>query len=213
MSQGMDRMNNPADRLEATGPDVVVIHDAPPEVINSSATPPRSDDLGLTESAQSSSRRRLMLITGLLALALIAALLVVFLPGDDEVATQPGNQTQPKAPAAQPAEPRITIEAPASVVAGQPAAFTVNYELPSGRFSGSIEEWGDGIGAGSAKQERCETTAQTSGPSSGRYSVSHTWAKAGTYEVTLGVNTYTCSGTTPSEAKASRTLTVTVLAP
>ena len=109
--------------------------------------------------------------------------------------------------------PRITIEAPATVVAGKPATFTVNYALTNGRLSGSVEEWGDGVGGGSAKQERCESSAQTAGPTSGRYSVTHTWSRPGTYDVVLGVNTYTCVGTQSRDSKAFRTLPVTVVAP
>jgi hypothetical protein len=145
-------------------------------------------------------------------LALVAVVTAVLLSGDDDVTTQPKSNTRSTA-GAKAADPRITIEAPASVIAGQAAGFTVNYEVATGRFSGSIEEWGDGIGGASASQERCETTEQTTGPSSGRYPVTHTWADPGTYDVVLGVNTYSCTGSQSREFKATRTLSVTVVAP
>lgn len=196
-------MNNARDRLEVSGPDVVVVHDRPAAglTVTGAPEPPRS------------SGRRWLLIAALLVLAVAAAVLAFLVSGDDNVATEPATQSQPKAAGATAGRPLITIESPATVVAGQPATFTVNYELMDAKFSGSIEEWGDGVGVGSAKQERCESSAQTAGPSSGRYSASHTWTRPGTYEVVLGVQTYSCSGTESRDAKATRTLSVTVVAP
>ena len=80
-----------------------------------------------------------------------------------------------------------------------------------GVFSGSTEEWGDGIGASSLAQDRC-TGVATDQPAAGNYSVTHTWSEAGTYQVVLGVASYTCQAGAAVPEEASKTVTVEVVA-
>lgn len=175
-------------------PDLVVTRTDRPVVVH--ADPP--------------ARRRvtpLGLVMAALAVVLLAAAAVWATSGDGDVATRNPAAAQPAAPAA-PAPLDVRVDAPAEVVAGEPATFTVRWTDGSGVFSGSLEEWGDGVGVGGVMRDDC--SAETSAPASGQYDVSHTWATPGTYTVLLGVTTYTCSGGTSTPEDVDRTLTVEV---
>lgn len=174
-------------------PDVVVAtsdvasHDGPPP------TPPR--------------RRLLVGLVGLLVLALLATFgLVLVLGGDDDpVTAKPPAAAGPAAPA----DLGMTVEVPEGIVAGQAATITIRWSDGEGVFSGSSEEWGDGVGTSSLAQDQC-TGAATDKPAAGRYTVTHTWAEAGTYDVVLGVATYVCQNGSAVEEQASKTVSVQV---
>jgi hypothetical protein len=153
-------------------------------------------------------RRRLLVgLVALLALALVATFaLVLVLGGDDDPVTA-------KPPAAQgpavPADLGMTVELPESIVAGEAVTIVVRWSDGEGVFSGSSEEWGDGVGTSSLAQDQC-TSAATDKPAAGRYSVKHTWAEPGTYDVVLGVATYVCQDGSAVEEQASKTVSVQV---
>lgn len=209
------RMNH-TDRLEVSSPDVIVVSSAPQLVGSPTDGADAAPTLVHRPQATVASRLRQWLLPFAVLLVTAVAILVALLAGaDKQVVAEPGNQprvAQP-APARAADAVRLTVEAPATVVAGKPAAFTVNYEAPSGQFSGSTEEWGDGLGTSSVKHGRCDGAHQASSPLGGRYTVSHTWTKPGAYEVALGVNTYSCVGSEQRELQGKRTLTVNVVAP
>ena len=77
---------------------------------------------------------------------------------------------------------------------GEPATITVTYTDGSGIFSGTSEEWGDGVGTSSLQEGRCSATAEPAGSLSDSYQATHRWTEPGTYSLVLGVNTYTCRG-------------------
>ena len=95
---------------------------------------------------------------------------------------------------------------------GEPATITVTYTDGSGIFSGTSEEWGDGVGTSSLQEGRCTAAAEPAGSLSDSYQVTHRWTEPGTYSLVLGVNTYTCRGTTAVQEKATTMLIVKVLA-
>ncbi len=129
--------------------------------------------------------------------------------GEDEVLTRPAPAAAEPAP---PAELSLSVEVPDQVVAGSTATIVVRYDDGVGIFSGSTEEWGDGIGTSSLQESRCGAT-DTTAPAQGTYRARHTWAEPGTYTLTVGVSSYTCSGGTSSEEQASTTVDVVVTAP
>ena len=129
--------------------------------------------------------------------------------GADVVATDRG------APAAEPAGPApltLTVEVPVVVRAGTAARLTVRYEDGEGIFSGSTEDWGDGVGTSSLAQGRCAATGNPAAPASGSYLAAHTWSEPGSYPVTVGVSSYTCVDGAPVEEQATTTLRVEVVA-
>lgn len=207
---------NHTDRLEVSSPDVIVVSSAPQLV----GPPTDGADAAPTlvqrpQSTVASRLRRWMLPLAVLFVTAVAIVVALVAGADNQVVAEPSNQprvAQP-APARAADAVRVTVEAPAIVVAGKPAAFTVNYEAPPGQLSGSTEEWGDGLGTGSVKHGRCDGDDQASSPLSGRYTVSHTWTKPGAYEVVLGVNTYSCAGSEQRELQGKRTLSVNVVGP
>jgi len=159
------------------------------------------------------SRRRLVVgLAALLALVLaVTVVLVLVLGGDD----QPDVTTRTPA-AADPAGPAalgLTVELPDQVVAGEPASLVVRWTDGEGVFSGSTEEWGDGVGTSSLAQDNCSTTATATQdrPSAGRYTARHTWSEPGTYQVTVGVASYLCEAGTATEEDATTTVSVEVL--
>lgn len=175
-------------------PDLVVTHTDRPVIVHADPPP----------------RRRvtpLGLVVAVVAVVLLAAAAVWATSGDSDVATRTPAGAQPAGPAA-PAPLDVRVDAPAEVVAGQPATFTVRWTDGSGIFSGSLEEWGDGVGVGGVMRDDC--SAETNAPASGQYDVSHTWAAPGIYTVLLGVTTYTCNGGTSAPEDVDRTLTVQV---
>ena len=127
--------------------------------------------------------------------------------GDDPVVTD-------RAPAAAgPAvvEPlTLQVDGPAAVQAGQPAELVVHYQDGKGTFSGSTEDWGDGVGTSSLAQGRCTAAGPPADPTSGSYRATHTWAEPGSYTVSVGVSSYTCVDGAAVEEQASTTVTVVV---
>lgn len=206
---------NPHDRLEVSHPDLVVVSSAP-QLIGPPVVTERADDAAGEASTTPAPRRRRMrrwlLLVGVLVAAAVAALAVAMTGGEPPVVAEP--RTQPRAAEPVPTSPvRVTVEAPATVVAGKPASFSVNYEADAARFSGTVEDWGDGLGTSSVAQGKCENATKSKGPIKGRYAVSHTWVDPGAYTVVLGVNAYSCVGTVSREVQGSRTITVNVVAP
>ena len=158
-------------------------------------------------------RRRLVVgHVALLALVLaVTVVLVLVLGGDDE--PEVTTRTPSAADPAGPADLGLTVEVPDQVVAGEPARFVVRWADGEGVFSGSTEEWGDGVGTSSLAQDSCSATATAAQgrPSAGRYAASHTWAEPGTYQVTIGVASYLCQDGTATQEDARTTVTVEVL--
>ncbi|HTE73973.1 MAG TPA: hypothetical protein VK640_12340 [Actinomycetes bacterium] len=160
-------------------------------------------------------RPRRRLVAGLVALlALVFAatvVLVLVLGGDDE--PEVTTRTPAAADPAGPASLGLTVEVPDRVVAGQPASLVVRWADGEGVFNGSTEEWGDGVGTSSLAQDSCaaSATAAQDRPSAGRYVASHTWAEPGTYQVTIGVASYLCTGGTATQEDARTTVSVQVL--
>lgn len=153
-------------------------------------------------------RRRLVIgLAALLALALVAVLvLVLALGGDDE----PVKASPP--PAAGPAEPAdlgMTVELPETVVAGESAEIVVRWTDGEGVFSGTSEDWGDGVGTSSLAQDQC-TGVATDRRSADSYQLTHAWSEPGSYQVVLGVTTYTCTDGSAVQEDVSKTVTVQV---
>ena len=140
----------------------------------------------------------------------IAVAAVVAGSNDDSVA-KPQRQ-QPADVPAPPAGLAVTADGPVSVTVGEQATVTVTYTDGSGIFSGTSEEWGDGVGTSSVREGRCSATAEVPGSLSDSYQVKHAWTEPGTYSLVLGVHTYTCRGTTAVQEQSTTTLTVKVLA-
>ena len=156
-------------------------------------------------------RRRLVVaLVGMLVLAIVATLALVLVLGDDDEQTVKAT-TPPADAAAGPAALGLTVQLPETVVAGEEATIVVRWSDGEGLFSGSTEEWGDDVGASSIAQDTC-TGVTTDQPAAGRYAVSHTWAEPGTYQVVLGVATYTCESGTAVTEEASKTVSVEVVA-
>jgi len=187
----------------------VRVQTSEPDVVVSSSLP--AAPLAVSENPRG-ARVPLAIIAVLVLLAAavgIAVAAVVSGSNDDSVAT-PGSQ-QPADVPAPPAVLSVTADGPASVAVGEQATITVSFADGSGIFSGTSEEWGDGVGTSSLQEGRC-TAAAAAGPLSDSYQVKHEWAEPGTYSLVLGVNTYTCRGTTAVQEKATTTLIVKVLA-
>lgn len=157
------------------------------------------------------SVRRPVLLAGLLAAAVAVVTVVgllVWSGGEEDVVATP-----PVGPAARPAGPAplgMTVAVPARVVAGEETTLTVRWTDGSGTFSGTTEEWGDGVGTSSLGMARCDAGTPAADSSGGTYDVTHTWSEPGTYKVVMGLATYTCEAGTPAEEQVSRTLTVDV---
>lgn len=109
-----------------------------------------------------------------------------------------------------PAPLTVTVTAPPQVVAGERAEFTLRWSDGEGFFSGTSEDWGDGVGASSLAQEACDL-APAAGPAGGEVTVRHTFTAPGPYALVLGVSTYTCSGPEPVTETATETVQVDVL--
>lgn len=187
--------------VKSSEPDIVVSSSrqpgrpAPPTVID----PPRR------------AQRSLAVIAILVLLASSVGIIVAaVLTGNDDSATKP-QQQQPAAVPAPPAALAVTADGPASVTVGEWATFTVTYTDGSGIFSGTSEDWGDAVGASSVREGQCSATADVPGSLSDSYQVKHRWTEPGTYTLVLGVNTYTCSGTTSVPEQATTRLIVKVL--
>ncbi len=129
--------------------------------------------------------------------------------GADVVATDRG---APAAELAGPAPLALTVDVPAAVRAGTAARLMVRYEDGDGIFSGSTEDWGDGVGTSSLAQGRCAATGSTAAPASGSYQAKHTWSEPGSYTLTVAVSSYTCVDGAPVEEQATTTVRVEVAA-
>ena len=189
------------------GPGVVVSTSGEPAVDG----PPPAHPAASTPPAR--PRRRLVVgLAALLALVLaVIVVLVLILGGDDE--PEVTTRTPAAADPGGPAPLGLTVEVPDEVVAGQPAELVVRWTDGEGVFSGSTEEWGDGVGTSSLAQDSCaaSATATQDRPSAGRYTASHTWAEPGTYRVTIGVASYLCESGTATQEDAQTTVSVEVL--
>ena len=189
--------------------DHVEVQTAEPDVVVSSPLPPASPML---EPARN-PRLPLAIIAVLILLASAVGIAVaaVVSGSDDNSVAQPQSQ-QPADVPVPPAALSVTADGPASVGVGEQATITVTYTDGSGIFSGTSEEWGDGVGTSSLQEGRCSAPAEPAGSLSGSYQVKHRWTEAGTYSLVLGVNTYTCRGTTAVQEHATTMLIVKVLA-
>jgi hypothetical protein len=152
-------------------------------------------------------RRRLLvaLVAVLTLAALVSVALVLVLGGEDE----PVETAAPAAGPASPAELGMTVELPETVVAGQTAEIVVRWTDGEGVFSGTSEDWGDGVGTSSLAQDQC-TGAATTTKSADSYTVKHAWSEPGTYQVVLGVTTYVCTDGSPVQEDVSKTVSVQV---
>ena len=153
-------------------------------------------------------RRLLVALVAVLTLAtLVSVALVLVLGGDDK----PVETTAPAAVPDSPAELGMTVELPETVVAGQTAQIVVRWTDGEGVFSGTSEDWGDGVGTSSLAQDQC-TGAATTTKSADSYTVKHAWSEPGTYQVVLGVTTYVCTDGSPVQEDVSKTVSVQVQA-
>jgi hypothetical protein len=185
--------------LQTAGPDIVV--SSPLPTASPMLEPARSPRLPLAIFA----------VLLLLASAVGIAVAAVVSGSDDNSVAQPQSQ-QPADVPAPPAALSVTADGPASVGVGELATITVTYTDGSGIFSGTSEEWGDGVGTSSLQEGRCSAPAEPAGSLSDSYQVKHRWTEAGTYSLVLGVNTYTCRGTAAVQEHATTMLIVKVLA-
>lgn len=212
MTGTTDDRNDGTARLDEGRP--VVIHSTPTDdrpvvITRPDVAAGAGAGTGVGAGVAAPGRRRalvlLALVVGLAVAAVAVAGWLLTRGGNDPVAATP-------APAAEPAGPAplsLTIQVPDPVVAGRPATVTVTYADGAGTYSGSQEDWGDGIGTSSLKEGRCAATG-TAAPVSGSYQATHTWARPGTYRLTVGVTSYTCVDGAAVEEQASRAVTVTV---
>jgi hypothetical protein len=171
------------------------------------ATDPASADGELPPPPRRAAALVLALV--LAAAVLVMGVLAVLGGADDDVATEPGPRPAGAVPEG-PAGLGLTVEAPETVVAGETVAFVVHWTDGSGVFSGSSEDWGDGVGTSSLQQERCDPAAPAPDPAAGSYTAGHAWSEPGTYTVVIGVATYACSNGTAVVEDAAKTLTVEV---
>ena len=189
--------------------DHVEVQTSEPDVVVSSPLPPAPP---VPPEPPRGARVLLAVIAVLILLATAVGIAVAaIVSGDDDSVAQPQTQ-QPADVPAPPAALSVTADGPASVAVGELATITVTYTDGSGIFSGTSEEWGDGVGTSSLQEGRCSAPAEPAGSLSDSYQVKHKWTDPGTYSLVLGVNTYTCRGTTAVQEKATTMLIVKVLA-
>jgi hypothetical protein len=197
--------------------DHVDVQRSEPDIVVSSSVPPRPPGQPMLLDSPRGARLPLAIIT-ILVLFITAvgiAIAAVVAGNDDSIAGDSVAEPQVQLPAAVPAPPAalsVTADGPASVTVGEQATITGTYSDGSGIFSGTSEEWGDGVGASSVREGRCSATAEVPGALSDSYQMTHRWTEPGTYSLVLGVHTYTCSGTTAVQEKATTLLIVKVLA-
>lgn len=180
-----------------------------PDIVVSSALPPAPP---VGPEPPRGARLPLAIITVLILLSTAVGIAVAaIVSGSGDSVAQPQSQQPAEVPPA-PAALSVTADGPASVAVGEQATITVTYTDGSGIFSGTSEEWGDGVGTSSVQEGRCSATAEPAGSLSDSYQVTHTWTEPGTYSLVLGVNTYTCRGTTSVQEQKTTMLIVKVLA-
>jgi hypothetical protein len=185
-----------------------------PDIIVISSRPSESGAADATVTTRGPRRTRLVIALVIAAVVLgVGALAVSRLGGGQDVAQPAAGKAAAGKPAAVPAAPAVlalSVAAPLNVVAGKVVQIPVTYTDASGMFSGTAEDWGDGVGTSSLKQSACVVTAVPAPALHGTYVLRHTWAKPGTYQLTLEVVSYTCRGTTAVEERATKTIAVTV---
>jgi len=182
-----------------------------PDIVVSSATLPPPAAPPSPTGRSSSRRRAAMIIAALVAVAGIALIAAAALDGDEPAVATPVAQVPADVPAAP--EPLVVrAEGPASATAGEPVEFSVTYSDGSGTFSGTSEDWGDGVGTSSLREGQCTAADAAPDALSDTYRLTHTFNEPGTYTVTLGVHSYACKGTTAVQDQATQTLTLQVLA-
>ncbi len=76
-----------------------------------------------------------------------------------------------------------------NATAGRPVTLTVQYADAHGGLVGTVEDFGDG-GLGGLKISDCHLSEKN--PSTGSKALTHTFAKAGTYHVSVTVTTLSC---------------------
>jgi hypothetical protein len=143
----------------------------------------------------------------------VGALAISRLGSGHDVAQPAAGKPAAVKPAAVPAALALSVVAPVNVVAGKAVQIPVTYTDGSGVFSGTSEDWGDGVGTSSLKQSACFATPVAAPALHSTYMLRHTWAKPGTYPLTLEVVSYSCRGTTLAEERVTKTIMVTVSAP
>lgn len=131
--------------------------------------------------------------------------------GEDKVEARPTTVAPAPAPVDVPAGLRVSVRAPATVVAGRPARFVVSYSDGAGIFSGATEDWGD-TGVGSVSLAACTASAPAAVALQASYVAAHTWAKADSYPVSFTVTTYTCHDGRAKEETRTARVTVVVAA-
>ena len=107
---------------------------------------------------------------------------------------------------------QLQVSGPDVVTAGDTAVFRIRWQDDEGTFSGTSEEWGDGVGASSEQLPRCDSAAAVAGPARGSVQVRHSWAAPGQYLVRLGVHTFTCRDGVAVVETVERSLEVQVRA-
>lgn len=193
--------------VQTSGPDIVVIgRPAQP------AGSPAPEAPAPPGSPRPSSRLLLWLVVAAVALAAVTAAAVAGLrSGDEDAVAQPVGEQPAQLPAA-PAALQVSADAPSSATVGDPVTITVTYSDGSGIFSGTSEDWGDGVGTSSQREGLCTAADAAPGALSDTYRLVHTWTEPGTYAVTIGVHSYSCQGTAAVQEQATTVLNVQVLA-
>lgn len=164
-------------------------------------------------AARSRLRRAVQLVVVLgLALAVAVAGWLALRGGGGDDAVLATDRGAPVAKQAGTAPLSLHVEVPSVVTAGNPAQIVVRYEDGDGVFSGSTEDWGDGVGTSSLAQGRCTAAGTTPAPVDGSYQAVHTWKEPGRYTVSVGVSSYACVDGAPVEEQATTTVKVEVAA-
>lgn len=182
-----------------------------PDVVVSTAMPaPPTAGRGSSSWSWWSSRR-VLAVAALLAGVAAAVIAAMATDGEQPLVAEPASR--PTAGAAGPGPLRLTVHAPTRAVAGQEVVIEVRYAAGDGRFSGSTEDWGDGLGTSSVRVARCDSVPTAPTPLAGSYRLAHTWAEPGTYTVELGATSATCTPGGPVEQQAGERLVIEVVAP
>jgi hypothetical protein len=184
-----------------------------PDVVVSSREPAaKQGEAAVTVRRPRWSRAVLAVVIAAIVLALVVLGVSRLMNSNDVAAPTKGKPPADKLVAgrSQPAALALSAVAPVNVVAGRAATIQVAYTDSSGLFSGTTEDWGDGVGTSSLKQAACTPTATAAPALHGTYTLQHMWARPGTYSVKLEVVSYTCRGTVAVEETATKAISVTV---
>jgi hypothetical protein len=182
-----------------------------PDIVVSSSVAPRPPAQPMLDAPRGARLPLAIIAILVLFVSAVGIAIAAVVAGNSDSVAKPEVQ-QPAAVPAPPAALSVTADGPASLTVGEQATITVTYTDGTGIFSGTSEEWGDGVGASSVREGRCSATDDIPGALSDSYQLTHSWTEPGTYSLVLGVNTYTCSGTTAVPETATTTLIVKVLA-